>query len=161
MEINPSKNEVSCNEAITWTHRWQKENYQRNSAGELIHARAFLIPVDDLLNCLLEMEVLVSEGENIYKLEKSNIREKIRAYMATDRPEETQPSAQTEKLLVVGTNPKIIDDKIVYKDIFDCGGCSCDDKVKTKVLAEQANSDVYDFTKPCPSDCDFSSELNS
>ena len=114
-------------DAIQWTKNWQENNKS--------HAKAFLIPVDDLLACFDEMGLKLSKDANgKFQVASDGAEAYIRSYMAIDDGGE-------ERLLIVGTKSS--------------DGTQYDDMVETP----SGDSLVYDFTKPCPSDCDPGSKL--
>lgn len=140
---------IDINDAIAYAKKWQEENKT--------HAKAFLIPSEDLIACLEEMNVLVNDGNGNYTL-KDVGNSGVRAYMAIKRPKGDLPSPQTEKLLFVGTK---VDCNGIHRDIVEGekpSGCN-DKKVDTQVL-NLNGSGVYDFTEPCPNVCDPNSPLS-
>ena len=93
-------------------------------------ARAFLIPVQDLNGALAEMGN-PTDGDAC-----------IRAYLGIDT------TTNTEKLVIVGTSKDTRTG--VYNDLLPS-------------VAEGEDGGTYsiwDFTSPCPPDCDPNSELN-
>ncbi|MDG5490388.1 hypothetical protein [Psychroserpens sp. SPM9] len=115
-------------DAITWTKTWQ--NNHKNLA------KAFLIPVDDMIACFNEMGVKFKTDSNgKLQVDSDGHEPYVRSYVGTDGNRE-------EHLLIVGTTTK---DGIQYDDIVE---------------TPTGESLVYDFTKPCPSDCDPKSKLN-
>jgi len=100
-------------------------------------SKAFRIPADDLVACFNEMKIsfTIDAATNKLQIVPDTYNAAIRGYMAIDDKGE-------EKLLIVGTSTS---DGIHYKDLTsDTAG----------------NSTIYDFTTPCPADCDRSSILN-
>ncbi|WP_299337405.1 hypothetical protein [uncultured Psychroserpens sp.] len=108
------------------------ENWQKNHKTL---PKAFRIPVDDLVACFNEMNLKFSLDTSTNKLTliPGTFNPSLRGYLATDDKGE-------DMLLVVGTSTT---DGKNYKDITSVGG----------------NSAIYDFTTPCPSDCDKGSIL--
>ena len=139
---------VDIDKAIIYARKWQHEN--------TTHAKAFLIPAGDLIACLEEMEVLVNDGDGNYTL--NNVENSgVRAYMAIKRPEGTPASPETEKLLIVGTK---VDCTGKHRDIIEGERPSgCKDKTVETAVSALKGSGVYDFTAPCPSECDPNSPL--
>lgn len=132
-----SKNEISISTAKTWAKKWQSENPK--------HCKAFLVPSINLIQALESMNVLVKQSNGDYKL--NNVGDSyIRTYLGVD---EAEKEGFGEKLMVVGTNK---DGKGIYRDIIQG---EKEDKSKS------AGSGVFDFSQPCPSDCDVNSPLNN
>ncbi len=92
--------------------------------------RAFLIPIQDLQGLLAEIQ---DQGDDAM----------ARAYLAMDGSE--------EKLIFVGTE-KVDDGKggSYYKDLLPGPGDA----------ADASGNGVWDFTEPCPPECDPGSPLN-
>jgi hypothetical protein len=94
-------------------------------------ARAFLIPLQDLQGAISEIQ---NQGGN----------PKARAYLGIDA------STNTEKLIIVGTSQET--DKAgntVYRDLLPADENSTD-----------GGNSIWDFSTPCPPDCDDQSDLN-
>ena len=131
-----SKNQVSLNDAKAWSKKWQSENPK--------HCKGFLIPAIDIIQTLEIMEVLVKQQDGSYKLQ--NVTDaKIRSYTAID---DSQQEGFGEKLLFLGTHK---DSKGVYRDIIE--------GQKVPGTENLNGSGIFDFTTPCPSDCDNNSPL--
>ena len=166
-------NIIKIGDAKKWTAKWQSETKSQN------HCKAFLVPVNDLLGALSEMGVISMDSRgNITGSYSSTQAEKVRAYMAIDESiitgiESKYPPGTTrdqalkdagwgEKLLIVGTEKtsKISQGNIIYQDIVedetDGGGGTA--RYSSGVTLN--GSGVYDFTNPCPNDCDPNSPLN-
>ncbi len=134
------------------------------------HAKAFLIPTGDLLGMLAEMEIIAIDPAtgNITGNSSNANNQEIRAYMGIDTtiysnygggkdPVKFKENGYGEKLIMVGT----------MADPFSRGS-------DIDVMRDQKNnktyppgarytiegSGIYDFTRPCPSDCDPNSPLN-
>lgn len=138
------KNSIDIEKAQKWAKRYQKTS----DTG----AKAFLIPVDDLLESMEEMGVIKrwidAKGKEHYSFD--DIKNAcVRAYMAVD-PDKIKEPAKGEKLLIVGTK---IDNKGIHRDII------VDKKNNTKTMSELQGSGVFDFTEPCPNTCDQLSPL--
>lgn len=95
-------------------------------------ARAFLIPIEDLQGVINEIK---SQGGDPC----------ARAYLAIDGTGE-------EKLVIVGTSQDTTTTPgtTIYRDLLP----SATEDYET------ATNSIYDFTKPCPTYCDPSSDLN-
>lgn len=130
-------------DAKAYAKKWQEENKS--------HAKAFLIPAVDLIDCLVEMEVLKKQQDGNYSLKKDLSTSGVRAYMAIKRPVNEKPSALTEKLLIVGT---LLNEKGIHKDLVVDQVCPEEEKVEAI-----KGSGVFDFTAPCPNECDPNSPL--
>ncbi|HIC32973.1 MAG TPA: hypothetical protein EYO76_13750 [Flavobacteriaceae bacterium] len=92
--------------------------------------KAFLIPADDLIACFNTMDIKVTVDANgKLHLEVDRFEPAVRSYLAIDTNDEAH-------LLIVGTSTT---DGENYKDHPENG--------------------VYDFTRPCPSNCDPKSIL--
>lgn len=139
---------IDIKDAVAYATKWQKENTR--------HAKAHLIPCEDLIACLEEMEILVSDAEGKYTL--NMVKDSgIRAYMAINRPENAEPSPETEKLLLVGTR---IDGEGIHRDLVeDEQPSNCGEKSVDKAVEALKGSGVFDFTRPCPQMCDVHSPL--
>lgn len=140
--------QIDLEDAIIYAREWQEENPT--------HAKAFLIPSNDLIACLEEMNVLVKQEDGHYTIE--NVTDSgVRAYMAIKKSKNNPPSAETEKLLIVGT---VKDCNGIYRDIIENEKPSgCSDGETEKAVAALEGSGVFDFTSPCPSTCDPNSPL--
>ncbi|WP_460220693.1 hypothetical protein [Psychroserpens sp. MEBiC05023] len=128
----------TIDEAKRWTLAWQTKHSKLS--------KAFKIPIDDLLACFNEMDVKFSINANgELSLIPETFEPAVRSYLAID-------DQGGEKLLIVGTTT---DDGILYKDIVK------DERQLAAVGDPSPNgSGVYDFTTPCPDDCDPGSPLN-
>lgn len=140
-----SKNEVAIDQAKSWAKKWQKK-YKHE-------CKAFLMPAIDLIEALEEMNVLVKQDDGNYSIQ--NVASSgVRAYMAID---EDIKEGRGEKLLIVGTN---VDCNGIHRDIIEgeqpsgCDNCEVD-----ATVAALEGSGVFDFTEPCPNECDQNSPL--
>lgn len=141
---------ITITEAKSWARKWQIECPN--------NCKAFLMPIDDLVACLEEIGVLKDNGKGngkgTYNLKKAS-SSGIRAYMAID------PSVKVgggEKLLLVATEK---DSNGVHRDIIR-GEIASQNVIKTESNIQPLNltgSGVYDFTHPCPNECDPNSPL--
>ena len=120
-------NKISLTTAQSWAQEWRSEESVYNKHNE---CHAFLIPAEDLAQVLEEMKA--QKGPKY-----------VRAYLGVE------PTAQTEKLMIVGTRPETqTDGSIVYRDLISDGDDGSD------------GGSIWDFTQPCPPDCDDRSPLN-
>ena len=131
-----SKNAIPLKVAEQWTKKW-RETCPNN-------CKAFLIPALNLVEVLKEMNILQIKENGNYTMNKVN-DSYVRAYMAIDT--ETK-EGNGEKVLIVGT--KLGKDG-VYRDMVP-------DR-KDDYELEDGDGLVYDFSKPCPNDCDPGSPL--
>lgn len=116
--------------AQSWAQEWRSEESTYNKYNE---CHAFLIPAEDLTAVLEEIG-----GQTGPKY--------VRAYLGVE------PTTQTEKLMIVGTKPEVQKDgSIIYRDLIN--GYTPTDGVST-------DYGIYDFTQPCPPECDPKSPLN-
>lgn len=150
--MSTSTKSIAVLKAENWVKKWQSENSGLNKNGDLIHAKAFFIPAQDLIDCLIEMEIL-SDTSCINASFVASAG--VRAYMAIDRPaSETTPCATTEKVVLVGTTKDVdSNNKTVHRDIIEGY------VVKNPPAHKLVGTGVFDFTAPCPSDCDENSPL--
>lgn len=132
---------IPMNVAENWVADWQAQNPN--------HAKAFLIPVEDLIETLTEMNIIQDiPGQPGQFTISYNQDAGVRAYMAIDN--QVDPSVGSdEKLLLVGTE---MDANGVHCDIVEGG------HYPTTGI-QRIGSGVFDFTRPCPNLCDTSSPL--
>ncbi|WP_397364469.1 hypothetical protein [Olleya sp. R77988] len=130
---------IPIERAKTLAKNWQSANPN--------HAKAFLMPALDLMACMLEMGALVKEQDGSYKVTDIVNNSGIRAYMAIDP---SQEEGFGEKLLIVGTT-KDTEGNII--DIIEGR------RTNSNALVDPVGSGVFDFTDPCPSECDEGSPL--
>ena len=143
--MSTSNNLISIEEAKTWTEKWQTDCPD--------NCKAFLIPTIDLVEALEEMGVLKKKKNGDYRLRKVN-KTGVRAYMAID---ENTEEGGGEKLLIVGTR---IDCNGVHRDIIEGEKpSSCEDGKINAAVSNLEGSGVFDFTEPCPNNCDQDSPL--
>ncbi len=167
-------NIIKIDKATAWTAKWQSETESQN------HCKAFLVPVQDLLGALAEMGVIKMDNSgNISGHYSDTEAEKIRAYMAIDesivtgidsryppgseRDQALKDAGWGEKLLIVGTEKTTQVNKqgnIIYRDIVqdETDGSGGAHRYPSGITLN--GSGVYDFTNPCPNDCDDDSPLN-
>ncbi len=143
--------QITLDDAKLWTTIWRIANPD--------NAKAYLIPVQDLIDVLEEMGILVYDKTlKAYTLKPSKNQQDVRAYMAIDPHTDTDQSPE-EKVLLVGTERvESPTGEVTYKDIIHYP------KKKTGLGdgedPEDPGSGIYDFTQPCPSACDPNSGLN-
>lgn len=136
-------------ESKTWAKNWQDANPK--------HAKAFLIPALELMACMQEMGVLKSDGDGKYIITDGMNNAGIRAYMAIDPSGGTDKKhGYGEKLLIVGTTKDRKGDII---DIIEGRNVGAEGEECEKELSDLIGSGIFDFTHPCPSDCDPESPL--
>ena len=133
-----SKNVVSLTDAESWTKNWRTK-YPNN-------CKAFLIPCVDLIETLEEMGILQKNSNGNYTLNNVTGND-IRAYVGIDP---TESEGNGEKLLIVGTE---LGSDGVYRDMVP------ERKNNSVVTLKAGQGDVYDFTRPCPNNCDQDSPL--
>jgi len=134
-----SKNVIPLEKAKHWTKNW------RTKCPD--NCKAFLVPSIDLINVLEEMGVIEQTGKGEYTL-KDIDGTYARFYMGID-PETKEGNG--EKLLIVGT--KLGDDG-VYRDLVP-------ERRDAKIALREDQGSVYDFSRPCPNECDTESPLFS
>lgn len=138
--MNLTKQTIPLTDAKDWAAKWQSENPNK--------AKAFLIPIEDLIETLKEMNVLQEvPGQGTFTI--NNIPDAgVRAYMAID--DNVPPSVgSNEKLLLVGT---AMDSQGTHCDIVEDG------HYPTGGI-QRVGTGIFDFTKPCPNYCDMGSPL--
>ena len=122
---------ISLEQAKEWTGKWRKQNPKQS--------KGFLMPIEDLLGCLIEMGIIkVDSDGNGTVTYKEN--EKVRTYLGVDTKGE-------EKLMMVGTK----NDDGTYVDII---------RDETKEEKAPGDSGIYDLSEPCPPNCDPNSPIN-
>lgn len=123
---------ISLTQAKEWTEKWRKQN-----PGQ---SKGFVLPIEDLLGCLVEMGILKldSSGNGTVTYKE---KQKVRTYLGIDEKGE-------EKLIMVGTK----NEDGTYADIIN------DDSTSKKYAP--GDSGIYDLSEPCPPNCDPKSPLN-
>lgn len=123
---------ISLEQAKEWTEKWRKQNPHQS--------KGFLMPIEDLLGCLIEMGIIKvdSDGNGTVTYKEY---EKVRTYLGIN-------SKGEEKLMMVGTKKE----DGTYTDIIK-------DDSNTKEKAP-GDSGIYNYTEPCPPECDPKSPLN-
>jgi len=131
--------QIPVSKAAEWTALW-RERCPNN-------CKAFLLPVEDLIGVLKEMNIIQEQKGGLFKIDEGE-SEYARAYMAIDA-EETKGGG--EKVLLVGTKKEpLTKEKNIYRDI-----------INGDIMAEDGDpaTGVYDFSHTCPDDCDPNSPL--
>lgn len=139
-------NTIDLDTAQTWTAEWRQDESEYNKYNE---CNAFLVPLSDL-------QQLVAEMGNT-----NDPNAKVRAYLGVKKTynAKTQGYDFEEKLIFVGTKACTVDGKTIYRDLIDGYIPQCDD-VSTADAAMDGSGGIWDFTDPCPPDCDPNSPLN-
>jgi hypothetical protein len=135
--LTPPQNPVDIDDAIAWTKKWQRENSD--------HAKAFLIPIQDLLGCMTEMGLTITKDAS-GKYVSSDPDADLRAYIGID--EKQLATGFGEKLVIVGT----VKNGTIHSDIVKGGDYPTE---KATIIG----SGAFDITKPCPNNCDELSPL--
>lgn len=125
---------IPINDAQDLTKNWQDKNKD--------FAKAFLIPINDILACINESGVALEIVDG--KISTVNPDENVRAYVGV----KDSHKAQDEKLLIVAT----FKEGGNYIDI-------CKNGANPPAGRKLYGSGVFDFTKPCPNECDRNSPL--
>ncbi|GEQ85766.1 hypothetical protein ULMS_12740 [Patiriisocius marinistellae] len=135
-------NGVKIGDAEAWTQAWQEHCKDQ--------AKAFLIPMVDLLELLTELKVLKPDGNgNLITDGTSYPIDGIRAYNG---------------LIMDSSNPKSVakaEKKIVLVGTVEVNG-EAQDQVENSLDKPQvklAGSGAFDFGKPCPVYCNKNSSL--
>lgn len=141
METKMNSLTISLPTAKKWAKTWQEMNQEC--------AKAFLIPVPDLLNAFIEMG-LASKTEEGSLILNPNPHDAIRCYLATNPNPNERSKAQGygNKMYIVGTKFE----KGIYKDIIV-------GERGAKHIDNPDGTGIFDFTKPCPNNCDTDSPL--
>jgi hypothetical protein len=129
---------ITIRQAKEWTAAWQSQNPK--------HSKAFLIPMEAIVELLKELNVLESNGAGGHTLNTNNpLTPALRAYLAVG------PDAQgteEEKLVLVGA----VAVGAEYQDQVE--------ETTNKLKVTLSGSGAFDFTFPCPRYCDPKSPLN-
>lgn len=136
-----NENTIPKDTGAQWTANWRSQHPNT--------VNAFLIPAVDFVEVLNEIGVLDDAAATQAQANANNLNSKIRGYLAID-------DSNTEKIIFVGTEN--VDG--VNRDIIDG---TIDGTTPTALKSSASNpstSGVYDFTTPCPPDCDENSPLN-
>ena len=139
--MSKEENTIPLETAIAWAQEWRQDESDYNKYNS---CKAFLIPAVDLEEALAEI-----------KRQLGDDYAKIRAYIGVENNPSDPDHQFTEKLMLVGTKPETQPDgRIIYRDILP----ESTDKYGNELGA--AEGSVWDFTNPCPPDCDEKSPLN-
>lgn len=136
-----NENTISKDEGAQWTANWRSQHPNA--------VNAFLIPAVDFVEVLNEIGVLNDTAAQQAQANANNLNSQIRGYLAID-------NNGTEKMIFVGTENV----NGVNRDIIDG---TIDGNTPTSLkssAADTGTSGVFDFTSPCPPDCDDNSPLN-
>lgn len=152
--------QVKLDDAIDWT-----KNFRGSAPGKMKVAKAFLIPVEDLVGMLVEMNILVEKPGGLYSLDEGNDND-IRAYVGVDPTEKNAKKAGGQKLVMVATQ-KFPDatqpNGYMYRDIInhkiDNKGPVINANPNYVAGDDDPDTGIYDFTEPCPDACDKNSPL--
>ncbi|WP_298893007.1 hypothetical protein [uncultured Psychroserpens sp.] len=127
---------MSASKPLTRTLQEGKDWTENWQSKHKTLSKAFRIPVEDLVACFNEMSLDFTIDASTKKLQvvPGTYDFSLRGYLGIDY-------AGEEKLLIVGTETT---DGKLYKDITTVDG---------------GQSAIYDFTTPCPNDCDTGSLL--
>ncbi|OIQ30015.1 MAG: hypothetical protein BM564_04400 [Bacteroidetes bacterium MedPE-SWsnd-G2] len=125
---------IPIKDAQDLTKNWQTHNPN--------FAKAFLIPINDILACINEsgVDLEIVNG----RISTVNPDESVRAYVGV----KDSQKAEDEKLLIVAT----FKDGSEYVDI-------CENGANPPGGRRLYGSGVFDFTKPCPNECNRDSPL--
>ena len=143
---------IPIDEAKTLARTWQGRNQTR--------AKAFLVPVADLLECFKEMGIARYDDQTGNYIIHQNVPHDIRVYSGTVNDPTYWPDPNKgygDKLLLVGTWWDA--NKKQHVDIIDRGDGHHNNTAGGP--PPPIGSGVFDFTHPCPSECDPSSPLNT
>jgi len=132
------------------------------------HAKAFLIPAADLLATLAEMEIIAIDPAtgNITGNTSAGNTQDVRAYMGVDttiytnygngkNPKKFEANGYGEKLIIVGTQADPATGE--YLDVMYDAKTGTRYPKNTRLTIE--GSGIYDFTRPCPNECNPTSPL--
>lgn len=130
---------ITIGHAKAWTKNWQKLFPN--------HAKAFLIPIPDVIEILIKIGVLVENGSGGFKKGSTNHADLgVRAYMALG--DFDKDGDLEERLVLVGAKK---DFKGTFLDQV------ADRKDSLKLVS--SGSGAFDVTRPCPNECDPKSSL--
>ncbi|WP_299219008.1 hypothetical protein [uncultured Aquimarina sp.] len=139
--MNPdNENTISKDTGAQWTANWRTQHPNV--------VNAFLIPAVDFVEVLNEIGILDDAAAQQAQTNANNLNSKVRGYLAID-------GDGTEKIIFVGTEN--VDG--VYRDIID-GTVDGNPTTLKSSASDTTTSGIYDFTTPCPPDCDQNSPLN-
>lgn len=135
--MSEENKKISLNTAIAWAENWREVESGYNEYNK---CRGFLVPAQDLVAVLKEIS---DQPYPSY----------IRAYLGVELLIVEGKMVSEEKLMIVGTEKAIdpVTEKTYYKDLLP--------NDRTSDLGDDGGS-IWDFTDPCPPDCDPNSALN-
>ncbi len=144
--MNGEDNKIPLETAIEWTAMWRDKESEYNKYHE---CNAFLIPLSDLQDLVKEMG---NQGPDA----------KVRGYLGVEQVPSLDPDkpAFQEKLILVGTKKCVDGDTVIYQDLIDGYNPACPPGAKTEDGNGEGGGGIWDFTNPCPPDCDPESPLN-
>lgn len=142
--MSEQDNRISLEQAIEWTGMWRDKESEYNKYNE---CNAFLIPISDLKALLAEME---GAEEDAY----------VRGYLGVEqKPSFTNEPNFEEKMIFVGTKKCVDEDgKVTYVDLIDGYDPVCESE--PEAFSNGGGGGLWDFTDPCPPNCDPNSPLN-
>ena len=127
---------IPLEEAVARVTRFREKMIESAAIPESNVPRAVLIPIDDLLAIILKYSSVDEEG---------NVRstlQGVRTYFAIKKEDEDLPDKVTALVVAV-----------------DKDGNDLINTTTVGVGDDEDGSEIYDFTKPCPSECDPKSPL--
>ncbi len=127
---------ISVNDAVDRVTRFRDQLLKQ--VPETNIPRAVFIPISDLLAIINSYDILRADGTTLNELQG------VRAYFAVKESDMDLDDDITAVIVPVDKDGK----DIIYKDQRN-GGLGEDDE----------NTEIYDFTQPCPDKCDPSSPL--
>lgn len=135
---------ITKEHAVAWTKNWQKLFPN--------HCKAFLIPIPDLVNLLEELKIIKNNKDGTYTAlsDKEYENKGVRAYMAIGDTDDDGDIE--ERLVLVGA---IKNKKGVFIDQI------AGRKGEMTDIDTLSGSGAFDFTSPCPNECDVNSPLYS
>lgn len=127
---------IPVGEARNCTNNWQ--NTYKTAA------KAFLIPINDLIDSLKEMNVITRNTDGSIIINDIG-NAGVRIYMAMDSSKKV---AKGEKVFIVATKK---DSQGIHRDIIT--------DEKNTIPTAMEGTGIFDFSQPCPNTCDTDSPL--
>lgn len=127
---------IPLEEAVARVTRFREKMIQSAAIPESNIPRAVLIPIDDLLAIIMKYSTVDQEG-NV----KSTLQG-VRTYFAIKKEDEDLPDEVTALVVAVD---------LMGNDLINTTG--------SIGLGDDEGSEIYDFTVPCPTQCDPESPL--